>query len=1410
MKRLSVLMSGLAVCAAQLMGQYPGWINYSNGNEIRGIASNGDSLWVATSGGLARIDKTDGSLLVYNKTNSGLPSLDLTCVSILDTLTGNSIGVGTGSSGVVIKNGNSWTSYNTSNSPLPGDEVRDILWDGENSQWIATNRGLARLTATGWTVYTSSNSFLPDNSVTCLAVDSNGNLWIGTDGGGVALFDRGVSWQTFSVETNVINDIAVDDTDSPWIAVQSFGLARYTGTSWTYYTPQNSGLPSMYVEAVAVGSSGHIWAGTLMSGAVRFDGLQTWTVYDTSNSGIPQNELSCLHVDGASTVWAGTGQSGISRFDGSEWNSGFSTSNSGLTSNNVPHITGSPGTGGLWAGLTDAVQGRSRLDHFNGADWTHYNAANSGLPDFPISSLAGGTGGVLYVTTNGGGVTRYNGVSWDLFNTANSAVPDNEVLDADLDENGNLWISTFAGIGRYNGVSWQIYNMGNSGLPDNSVGRIAVQNAGNVWAARTYQGYGNVLFHFNGTEWATYDSLNSSLPDAEIMDLELDASGDVWAATLKGLVHYDGAAWERYTMGNSPLPSDSVLCVQAAAADVLWVGTQNGLVRFSPEGNTVFNKLNSGLPANRVNAITLDGTGRPWFATSCGLALYPAGAAGTPRLSFSADSLKYGTLLPGTTGTRSLSISNNGSAEAQIDDVRLAGPSSASFSILENITGILPVSESRDLDVRYNPAETGFHAAFLIIESNAESSPDTVILTGNAVMAELVLNPWYMIFGRVNVGNSKVLTGEIHNRGSYPLIVSSMSMVEYISGIYTLGSGFQGGDIAVGDSAQYAVVFTPQESMTYPAALVILSNSPTSPDTLPITGDGIQFNVTTVDLPERLYSGNPLEFAFEIDPAPAGEQVYLFFRQGGRSEWDSTLCSNAATQYQASLPASALAPSGLIYYIASRNAQGQTTYIAGAPDTSANWIPVGVAAQGEGRRFSGRDYIMFSVPFELDDKRIGAQLSDDLGEYNIKRWRLFRWMNGHYIEYSVNDSLSEFEPGSAYWIICRDSVSIDIEGAFSTPGLLPFPILLTPGWNQIANPFAFTVSWAEIAHSDSVFAPVSWRNGNYDYLDNDLLIPGEGYFVFNGKDAVVPLSVPPVEASELPKADNFKSRQEGRLKLPAACGGESSICQDEDIWIRSLTLGQAPGDAFADRFTIRLDLTEPGSGARDEQNFVGMTGRSREGLDRTDFPEAPPIRESLELSIVEEGIRFSGNWKALNDEGAVWDLEIRGFQESGEGVCLRLDFLSGMPAGFSCWLLDLDRGCLLPIRGGKADVPLLRSRRTRLLRLVAGLERFAEDNRGNIPLVPYAYGLDQNAPNPFNPDTRLSYTLAERVPVTLAILDVMGRTVCTLVSSVQDAGVHEAFWDGTGSGGGRQPSGVYFCRLKAGPFRAVRKMVLVR
>ena len=93
---------------------------------------------------------------------------------------------------------------------------------------------------------------------------------------------------------------------------------------------------------------------------------------------------------------------------------------------------------------------------------------------------------------------------------------------------------------------------------------------------------------------------------------------------------------------------------------------------------------------------------------------------------------------------------------------------------------------------------------------------------------------------------------------------------------------------------------------------------------------------------------------------------------------------------------------------------------------------------------------------------------------------------------------------------------------------------------------------------------------------------------------------------------------------------------------------------------------------------------------------------------------------------------------------------------------------------------------------------------------PLAYALYANAPNPFNPETAIRYALPEEAGVRLAVYDALGRQVETLVEARQGAGVRQVAWDGRDQDGRAVGSGVYFYRLEAGGFSAVRRMLLIK
>jgi subtilisin family serine protease len=99
---------------------------------------------------------------------------------------------------------------------------------------------------------------------------------------------------------------------------------------------------------------------------------------------------------------------------------------------------------------------------------------------------------------------------------------------------------------------------------------------------------------------------------------------------------------------------------------------------------------------------------------------------------------------------------------------------------------------------------------------------------------------------------------------------------------------------------------------------------------------------------------------------------------------------------------------------------------------------------------------------------------------------------------------------------------------------------------------------------------------------------------------------------------------------------------------------------------------------------------------------------------------------------------------------------------------------------------------------------------GADEVAPAATRFTAVRPNPFNPAASIDYALAERGPVRLAIYDVNGRRVRTLVDGAQQAGPQNATWDGRADGGGAMPSGVYFARLTAAGRSISRKLVLIR
>jgi hypothetical protein len=89
--------------------------------------------------------------------------------------------------------------------------------------------------------------------------------------------------------------------------------------------------------------------------------------------------------------------------------------------------------------------------------------------------------------------------------------------------------------------------------------------------------------------------------------------------------------------------------------------------------------------------------------------------------------------------------------------------------------------------------------------------------------------------------------------------------------------------------------------------------------------------------------------------------------------------------------------------------------------------------------------------------------------------------------------------------------------------------------------------------------------------------------------------------------------------------------------------------------------------------------------------------------------------------------------------------------------------------------------------------------------VPLTYSLGDNYPNPFNPVTTITYSIAHPGPVELTVFNLLGQVVAELVNEIQPAGEYSVQWQPKGIA-----SGIYLYRLKAGDFVETRKLVLVK
>lgn len=89
--------------------------------------------------------------------------------------------------------------------------------------------------------------------------------------------------------------------------------------------------------------------------------------------------------------------------------------------------------------------------------------------------------------------------------------------------------------------------------------------------------------------------------------------------------------------------------------------------------------------------------------------------------------------------------------------------------------------------------------------------------------------------------------------------------------------------------------------------------------------------------------------------------------------------------------------------------------------------------------------------------------------------------------------------------------------------------------------------------------------------------------------------------------------------------------------------------------------------------------------------------------------------------------------------------------------------------------------------------------------VPNSFGLFQNYPNPFNPVTHIRFQIPERSHVKITVFNILGEQVQTLLDDEKDKGIYEITFDAS-----NLSTGIYLCRMQAGNYISIKKMLYLK
>ncbi|MFC1481793.1 LamG-like jellyroll fold domain-containing protein [Candidatus Neomarinimicrobiota bacterium] len=512
------------------------------------------------------------------------------------------------------------------------------------------------------------------------------------------------------------------------------------------------------------------------------------------------------------------------------------------------------------------------------------------------------------------------------------------------------------------------------------------------------------------------------------------------------------------------------------------------------------------------------------------------------------------------------------------------------------------------------------------------------------------------------------------------------------------------------------------------------------------------------------------------DPVP---EVWLHWVKGGTTSPDSTqMTYQSLTAYDATIAGNHVTLNGLSVAVSATDDAGN--YIApvfqsvdvafGSGDIATNMqgsayssgLPIGSADNNQWR--------LISVPGELNGNNNTANnvFETELGPVGDETWKIFESNNEAY------RAATTIAPARGYWIQQRVQSGISIEaGDGIVTDVEAYSITLTTGWNLIGNPYPFPVS---VSFEQPFHGPRTYNGDGWDSGNAGTIRPWGGYAVYN-----------------------------------FGPGSQDLIIEGATFGKRILAKAAEPLDGW------EVNLSLAGSRYTDQENRIGRRASALNELDKYDSPEPPNIEGFISLSMSrpewgEHYPAFTSDIRSTSENDGTWEMALNTKGESGP-IDVDFSIAGDIPAGTKVVLMDLIERASYDLTVGEKPAPLTRYHEgySYPLLVIAGSDAYIQGAVAEaIATLPQDFTMGMNYPNPFNPSTRLPYSVMRPARVSLKVYNLIGQEVADLYNGWQDMGEYVANWNGLDKSGQPVASGIYIAIYRAEGQMDTQKMLMMK